>query len=81
MSDPIPTMPSSADAAGTSPVPVMHTAADCPKCFTELQSDRDWWRARPAGRLPDADQLGVFGGHPGDGEHLIAGVLGLDEVP
>ena len=49
MSDPIPTMPSSADAAGTSPVPVAHAAAECPKCFTELQSDRDWWRARPAG--------------------------------
>ena len=49
MSDPIPTMPSSADAAGTSPVPLVHAAAECPKCFTELQSDRDWWRARPAG--------------------------------
>ncbi len=49
MSDPIPTMPSSADAAGTSPVPLAHAAAECPKCFTELQSDRDWWRARPSG--------------------------------
>lgn len=26
-----------------------HTAAECPKCFTELQADSDWWRARPAG--------------------------------
>lgn len=26
-----------------------HTAAECPKCFTELQSDSNWWRARPAG--------------------------------
>ncbi|WP_295841834.1 dehydrogenase [uncultured Microbacterium sp.] len=49
MSDPIPTMPSSADAAGTRPLPLVHAAAECPKCFTELQSDRDWWRARPAG--------------------------------
>jgi len=47
MSDPIPTTPSSADAAETGPLP--HTAAECPRCFTELQSDRDWWRARPAG--------------------------------
>ncbi|MFX8805444.1 hypothetical protein ABTM67_19910, partial [Acinetobacter baumannii] len=33
----------------TSPVHLPHAAADCPKCFTELQADRDWWRARPAG--------------------------------
>ncbi|MDL9978217.1 recombinase family protein [Microbacterium sp. ASV49] len=26
-----------------------HAAADCPKCFTELQADRNWWLARPAG--------------------------------
>lgn len=49
MSDSIPTMPSSVDAAGTGTVPHAHAAAECPKCFTELQSDRDWWRARPAG--------------------------------
>ena len=49
MSDPIPTTPSSADAAETGPVPLVHAAAECPKCFTELQSDRDWRRARPAG--------------------------------
>lgn len=33
----------------TSPVHLPHVAADCPKCFTELQQDRNWWRARPAG--------------------------------
>ncbi|MEU1971920.1 recombinase family protein [Microbacterium sp. NPDC019599] len=26
-----------------------HEATECPKCFTELQRDRDWWQARPAG--------------------------------
>ncbi|WP_223169400.1 MULTISPECIES: recombinase family protein [Microbacterium] len=36
-------------AAETSPIPVPHTAAECPKCFTELQRDRDWWLARPSG--------------------------------
>lgn len=33
----------------TSPVHLPHAAAECPKCFTELQRDRDWWQARPAG--------------------------------
>ncbi|MFE1646426.1 recombinase family protein [Microbacterium sp. P01] len=33
----------------TSPTPVVHPAAECPECFTELQRDRDWWLARPAG--------------------------------
>lgn len=33
----------------TSPVHLPHPAADCPKCFTELQADRNWWLARPAG--------------------------------
>ena len=33
----------------TSPLHLPHTAADCPKCFVELQRDRDWWQARPAG--------------------------------
>ena len=33
----------------TSPLHLPHAAADCPKCFTELQRDRNWWRARPAG--------------------------------
>lgn len=41
------------DAAGTgvdtAPIHLPHAAADCPKCFTELQADRDWWAARPAG--------------------------------
>ncbi|MDQ1082786.1 MULTISPECIES: dehydrogenase [Microbacterium] len=49
MSDSIPTLPSSSDVAGTGTVPHVHDAAECPKCFTELQDDRDWWRARPAG--------------------------------
>jgi hypothetical protein len=35
--------------AVTSPLHLPHAAAECPKCFTELQSDRNWWRARPAG--------------------------------
>ncbi|MGZ0712042.1 recombinase family protein (plasmid) [Coraliomargarita sp. W4R53] len=26
-----------------------HPAADCPKCFTELQVNRHWWQARPSG--------------------------------
>lgn len=26
-----------------------HAAVECPQCFTELQSDGDWWLARPAG--------------------------------
>ena len=33
----------------TSPLHLPHPAAECPKCFTELQRDSDWWRARPAG--------------------------------
>jgi hypothetical protein len=33
----------------TSPIHLPHAAADCPKCFTELQADRNWWLARPAG--------------------------------
>ena len=37
------------DAAVTSPVHLPHAAAECPKCFVELQQDRDWWQARPAG--------------------------------
>lgn len=48
MSDPIPTPTSSADATSAA-VPVAHTAADCPQCFTEMQGDGAWWRARPAG--------------------------------
>ena len=41
--------PEAAGAPETGPVPVPHTAAECPKCFTELQADRDWWLAQPAG--------------------------------
>ena len=26
-----------------------HAAAECPECFVELQQDRHWWLARPAG--------------------------------
>ncbi len=33
----------------TAPVHLPHAAAECPKCFVELQSDNDWWRARPIG--------------------------------
>ena len=33
----------------TSPLSLPHDAAECPKCFVELQRDHDWWRARPAG--------------------------------
>lgn len=37
------------DDAATSPLHLPHAAAECPKCFTELQADQLWWRARPAG--------------------------------
>jgi hypothetical protein len=33
----------------TGSVPPSHAAAACPECFVELQRDRDWWQARPAG--------------------------------
>lgn len=36
-------------AADTSPLHLPHAAAECPKCFRELQADRDWWLARPTG--------------------------------
>ena len=36
-------------AALTSPLHLPHAAAECPKCFTELQQNRDWWSARPDG--------------------------------
>lgn len=35
--------------ADTAPLHLPHRAADCPKCFVELQRDRDWWLARPSG--------------------------------
>ena len=28
---------------------VQHAAAECPRCFVELQRDSTWWRARPEG--------------------------------
>ncbi|GAB3598399.1 recombinase family protein [Microbacterium tumbae] len=37
------------DDALTSPVHLPHAAAECPKCFTELQRNRDFWSARPDG--------------------------------
>ncbi|MDZ8276496.1 recombinase family protein [Microbacterium aquimaris] len=36
-------------ATETAPLHLPHTAAQCPKCFTELQRDSDWWQARPIG--------------------------------
>ncbi|MBS1674271.1 MAG: recombinase family protein [Actinobacteria bacterium] len=39
----------SLDAALTSPLHLPHAAAECPKCFTELQRNRDWWSAKPDG--------------------------------
>jgi len=39
----------SVDEALTSPLHLPHAAAECPKCFTELQQDRDFWLARPDG--------------------------------
>jgi hypothetical protein len=41
--------PSGEPSPETSPVHLPHAAAECPKCFVELQQDRDWWQARPAG--------------------------------
>lgn len=41
-----PTVPGGAE---TSPIHLPHAAAECPKCFVELQSDNTWWRARPVG--------------------------------
>jgi hypothetical protein len=41
--------PEGAAPVETSPVHLPHLAAECPKCFTELQADRHWWLARPAG--------------------------------
>ncbi len=39
----------SVDDALTSPLHLPHAAAECPKCFTELQQNRDFWLARPDG--------------------------------
>ncbi len=35
--------------AQTSPLHLPHAAAECPKCFTQLQQNRNWWLARPDG--------------------------------
>ena len=50
-----------ASRADTSPLHLPHPAAQCPKCFTELQRDRDWWLARPAG----ARLVGLVVSRPG----------------
>lgn len=47
--------------ADTAPLHLPHAAAECPKCFTELQRDRDWWQARPAG----ARLVGLVVSRPG----------------
>ncbi len=39
----------SLDDALTSPLHLPHAAAECPKCFTELQQNRSFWLARPDG--------------------------------
>lgn len=39
----------SVDGPLTSPLHLPHAAAECPKCFTELQQNRDFWLARPDG--------------------------------
>lgn len=46
--DPTKTTASVNDAL-TSPLHLPHAAAECPKCFTELQQNRDFWVARPDG--------------------------------
>lgn len=46
--DPLKTT-ASVDEALTSPLHLPHAAAECPKCFTELQQNRDFWSARPDG--------------------------------
>lgn len=49
MSETTKTADSAFENADTSPLHLPHAAAECPKCFTEMQVDRDWWLARPAG--------------------------------
>ncbi|MDE0545152.1 recombinase family protein [Microbacterium sp. C7(2022)] len=36
-------------ASDTAPLHLPHAAAECPRCFSELQADRHFWQARPAG--------------------------------
>lgn len=43
------TRPEVASGPETSPLHLPHAAAECSKCFEELQSDTSWWRARPEG--------------------------------
>ncbi|WOQ69816.1 dehydrogenase [Microbacterium limosum] len=50
-----------APTADTAPLTLPHAAAECPKCFVELQRDRHWWRARPAG----ARLVGLVVSRPG----------------
>lgn len=43
-----PTRPAvTVEEALTSPLHLPHLAAQCPKCFTELQQNRNFWTARP----------------------------------
>lgn len=49
MSDVFDTTDAAGPRADTGTVHLPHAATECPKCFTELQEDRDWWLARPAG--------------------------------
>lgn len=44
-----PTKAAAVDEALTSPLHLPHDAASCPKCFTELQQNRNFWTARPDG--------------------------------
>ncbi|MFF1540406.1 dehydrogenase [Microbacterium sp. NPDC058269] len=44
-----PTKTAAVDEALTSPLHLPHDAAACPKCFTELQQNRNFWTARPDG--------------------------------
>lgn len=41
--------PGHIEDALTSPLHLPHAAAECPKCFTELQQNRNFWSARPDG--------------------------------
>ncbi|REJ07343.1 dehydrogenase [Microbacterium bovistercoris] len=44
-----PGRPAAIEEALTSPLNLPHAAAQCPKCFTELQQNDNWWSARPDG--------------------------------
>lgn len=49
MSNEATTMDAGSDDADTSPLHLPHAAAECPKCFSDLRQNRNWWQARPAG--------------------------------